>query len=217
MKLTLPHIVSYLVTAIGWIAALNPSTAESILGPTLGKFAPPIIALAGSVLVFAHDVGFIGNAPAPAAGNGSATKQGGFIRTYTAILMVAVVMGSLVGCKLFSSLSTPAGQVYVTDAAEAAVLIAEGQGVPGSKINALAKQVLAADAGVSGTLASISSLVNAQLGKLNLPPQDVAAAQILEAALNTVIAAKIGNKPSLATAQAAVADVANAVIAATGG
>ena len=45
----------------------------------------------------------------------------------------------------------------------------------------------------------------------------LAAAQILEDALSVAIQAQVGANPNVATAQAAIADVLNAVVAATGG
>ena len=59
--------------------------------------------------------------------------------------------------------------------------------------------------------------LGAQLAKLNLPAGDLVAAQILEDALAVAIQAQVGANPNVATAQAAIADVLNAAIAATGG
>jgi hypothetical protein len=62
------------------------------------------------------------------------------------------------------------------------------------------KTALAADAGTAASLATVSSVVNAQLAKLNLPPADLVAAQLLEEALSVAIHAQIGANPNVATA-----------------
>ena len=121
---------------------------------------------------------------------------------------------ALSSCALFNS---PGSQVYIEAAVDIAVATAEAKGVAGADINRIAKLALAADAGTSATLAAISSLVNAQITALKLPAGDQAAAAILEVALSAAIQARIGANPSLASAQAAIADILNYVIAASGG
>ena len=98
-----------------------------------------------------------------------------------------------------------------------AVATAEQKGITAAQINAIAHQALVADSGASATLAAVAGVVNSELAALKLPAGDLAAAQILEAALSVAIAEQIGSNATLANAQAATADVINAVIAATGG
>ncbi len=125
---------------------------------------------------------------------------------------------ALSGCQTVSAwFGSPNSAPIITAAVDVAVATAEQKGVQAAQINSIAKQALAADSGVSATLATVASVVNAQLAKLNLPAGDLAAANILEVAIGAAIEAKIGNNASVAQAQAAVAQVLNAVIAATGG
>ena len=134
-----------------------------------------------------------------------------------AVLAVAMLIGVSACTTLSNFLSSPTGAAVVTASVDVAVATAESKGVPPAQINSIAKTALAADAGTSASLAAISSVVNEELAKLKLPAGDLAAAQILEDALGVAIQAQIGANPNVATAQAAIADVLNAVIAATGG
>jgi outer membrane PBP1 activator LpoA protein len=127
------------------------------------------------------------------------------------LLMMAFAFS---GC---ATLTAPGNQVYVQAAVDIAVATAETKGVKSTDINRVAKLALAADAGTSATLSTVAAVINAQIGKLNLPPGDLAGVQILEVALSAAIQAKIGDNPTVATTQAAIADVLNAVIAASGG
>jgi hypothetical protein len=120
----------------------------------------------------------------------------------------------LCGC---ATLTAPSSQIYVTAAADIAVATAEAKGVKGTDINRIAKLALASDAGTSATLSAISTLVNAQVAKLNLPAGDMAGIAILETALAAAIQGQIANNSNVGAAQAAIADVLNAVIAASGG
>jgi hypothetical protein len=136
-----------------------------------------------------------------------------------ALLLLGGVLAisGMSGCSVFSKLNTPAAQPYITAAVDVAVATAESKGVPAAQINAIAKKALAADQGTSATLAAVAAVVNAELIKLNLPGGDLEAAQILEDALSVAIQAQVGANPNVATAQAAIANVLNAAIEATGG
>lgn len=138
----------------------------------------------------------------------------GFATGLIAISILAVSMGA---CSLLTKLTSPAAAPVVDAAVLVAVATAEAKGVTAAQINSVAKQALAADTGVTGTLAAVSTLVNVQIAKLSLPAADMAAIQIVEVALEAEITAKIGANANLATAQAAVAEVLNDVIAVTGG
>jgi hypothetical protein len=123
---------------------------------------------------------------------------------------------------LFSGCSTiegwfgsPNSAPYIQAAVDIAVATAESKGISAAQINSIAKQALAADTGTTATLAAIATLVDQQIAKLKLPAGDQAAANILMAALEAVITAKIGTSKTVAAAEAATALVLNDVIAAS--
>jgi len=62
MKLTLPHIVAYVVGGLTTIASLNPAVT-ALLGPA-APYAAAGITLAGALVSFLHDVGIVGAKPA---------------------------------------------------------------------------------------------------------------------------------------------------------
>jgi hypothetical protein len=95
------------------------------------------------------------------------------------------------------------------------VATAEQKSVSSAQINSIARAALAADTGTTATLAAISSLINNQIAKLNLPAGDQAAASILEVALAAAITAKIGNNATVAQVQASIAVILQDVIAVT--
>jgi len=137
---------------------------------------------------------------------------------FTALFLASMLTASgLSGCAVFSKMNTPAAQPYITAAVDVAVATAESKGVPAAQINAICKTALAADAGTAATLATVAQVVNAELARLNLPAGDLAAARILEDTLSIAIQAQVGANPNVATAQAAIANVLNAAIEATGG
>jgi hypothetical protein len=119
----------------------------------------------------------------------------------------------LAGCALFQ----PGNAAYLQAAVDIAVGTAEAKGVKATDINRIAHQALAADTGSTATVAAVVALLDAQIVKLKLPPLDQAGADILVVALGAAIAAKIGDNPNLATAQAGIAQVLGYAIAATGG
>ena len=206
MKLTFPHIVGYIAGVLTFVAGLNPALAAAVVGPAGAPYVVPVIAGAGAVLVFLHDVGVI---PTPTITNAA--------KVLPLVLALSVVVGSLSACATLVKLTTSAAQPYVTAAVEVAVAAAESKGIPAVQINEICKTALAADSGTASTLATVGVVVNAQLAKINLPAGDLVAAQILEDALSVAIQAQVGANPNVATAQAAIADVLNAAIDATGG
>lgn len=134
------------------------------------------------------------------------------------IALVLSAVFALAACtQIESFLGSPTGGAVVDASALVAVATAEQKGVPAAQINKVAKAALAADSGVSGTLAAVSILVDQAIATSGLPAADLAAAKILEVAIGAAITSKVGNSASLAQAQAAVADVLKAVIAASGG
>jgi hypothetical protein len=225
MKLNFAHIVSYVTAGLAWLAALNPTFVSGVVGPTLAPYAVATITLAGSVLVFLQHVGVIPTNPAPAptvtVAVPPASKQAGFISVRGSLLLASaavMILGLASACSTIEGLiSSPTGATVVTAAADVAVATAESKGISAAQINAIAKTVLAADSGSSATLAALSALVTTQIAAAKLPPGDQAAADILVAALSASIQTKIAGNTSLAAAQAAVAEVLNDVILATGG
>lgn len=133
-------------------------------------------------------------------------------------LMTACALMALCACASVQSFFSSPNAAPVVDAVTlVAVATAEAKGVPAAQINKVAKAALVADTGVTGSLAAISALVDQSIANSGLPAADLAAAKILEVALGAAIASKIGDNADLAAAQADVAVVLNAVIAASGG
>jgi uncharacterized protein YceK len=180
-----------------------------MVGPAAAPYVAPSIIAAGTLLTLLHDTGVIPSKPAPII-----TSVAKMVPLMMAIMLAGSVLS---GCSTLSKLTGPSAQPYVTAAVDIAVATAESKGVPAAQINAIAKQALAADQGTAASLVAVAAVVNAQLAKLNLPPGDLAAAQILEAALGAQIQVQIDKNPGVATAQAAIAQVLQSVIAATGG
>lgn len=133
-------------------------------------------------------------------------------------LMTACAVMALCACASIQSFfGSPQSQPVIDAVVLVAVATAEQKGVPAAQINKVAKAALAADTGVSGTLAAVSTLVDQAISNSGLPAADLAAAKILEVALAAAITAKVGDNANLAAAQADVAVVLNSVIAASGG
>jgi hypothetical protein len=134
---------------------------------------------------------------------------------------IALCIGalSLAGCASVESFfKSPTAAPVIAVAVDLAVGTAESKGIAPADINRIAKLALAADtASTSATLATVASVVNAQIAKLKLPAADMAAATILETAIEAAIAGKINGNASVSVAQTDAAEVLNAVIAATGG
>ena len=213
----LAHYGSYAVAALSWLAALNPGLVAAVAGPHAGAIAIPVIATAGGVLALLHQTGVIPGAT-PSATPPSAGTAAKMIPVLLMVGAALLTAGSLSACKTPPTAAQVANaQPYITAAVDIAVATAESKGVSAAQINSIAKVALAADAGTAATLSTVASVVNAQLAKLNLPAGDLAAAQILEVALEAAIQAKVGSNADVAAYQAAVATVLQSVIAATGG
>jgi hypothetical protein len=140
------------------------------------------------------------------------------MKEFKALMLVGALTIALSACATVQSFfGSPSGVAVVDASVLVAVATAEQKGVPAAQINKVAKAALAADTGVAGSLAAISGLVDQAIANSGLPAADLAAAKILEVAISAAIAAKVGNNADLAAAQADVAVVLNAVIAASGG
>ncbi len=133
-------------------------------------------------------------------------------------LLFLAAIASLAGCaSLNSFFSTPTGTAVTAAAVDVAVATAEQKGISAARINAVAKAALAADTGVTGTLAAVAGLVEADVAKTTIPAGDKAAVDLLVATLASEITAKVGSNATLAATQAAAAVVLEQVIVATGG
>jgi uncharacterized protein YceK len=133
-------------------------------------------------------------------------------------LIAVAVLATLSACASIQSFfGSPAAAPVIAASVDIAIATAEQKGISAVQINTIAKAALAADAGTSTTLAAVSAIVTANVAKAGLPAGDVAAADILVAAVSAAIQAKVGTNTSLAAAQADAASVLKDVIAATGG
>ncbi len=207
----LGHLTSYLVSAATIVAGLDP------------KLVPPqysfLVATAGLVVTAAHH-GYTAGTAQQVVKVVTDTLAQAPAKLVVAALMLAMTLtvgSQLTACATMQKAFSPNAAPYVTAAVDVAVATAESKGVQAVKINAIAKQALAADTGAGASLAAVTALVNAQVAKLNLPAADLAAVQILEVALTAAVQQQIGQNPNVAVAQADVAQLLNAVIAATGG
>lgn len=211
------HLAGYVVSAATIVSAINP------------KLLPPqyafVTALAGGIVTAAHHGYTAGQLQAAASAAASALAK----PATAAVLTLALVVGAsgLTGCttaqnaQVQAIATSPAAQVLVTAAVDAAVATAESKGITAAQINGVAKVALAADSGTGATVATVSAAANAELMKLNLPMGDLAAAQLLESLIGAEIQARLAADPTatanVASAQTDVAFVLNAVVAATGG
>lgn len=210
------HLMAYLISADVIVASVDPS-----LLPV--KYAG-VIAVAGAIAAATHNVVKVNTSPPAAVDMNQVAVKGDTVvvakssdpvaKVVSVLAMLFVGFGMLHGC---ATLTKPEAQPYVKAAVDVAVATAESKGVTAAQINSIAKQALAADDGSAASLAAVNSLINAQLAKLNIPPADIQALQIIEAALSVAVQQQIGANPNLATAQAAVAEFLNEAIAITGG
>lgn len=211
----LAHLTGYIVAGATIVSGINP------------KVMPPqyafLTALAGVIVNAGHHGYTLANAsPTVRSVLDSAIKAALDAATAAAkvapVLAVLMLVPFLHGCASVTGwFNSPSAQPVIVAAVDVAVATAEQKGVSAVQINDIAKQALVANQSTSATLATVAAVVNQQLAKLNLPADDLAAAQILEIALAAEIQARIGTNADLAAAHAAVADVLNAVIEASGG
>lgn len=142
-----------------------------------------------------------------------------------ACMLVAPLAFALPGCaqlaaftqKAATAVTSPQAQPFVKAGALAAVAAAEQHGVSAQQINSVAKAALAADQGAGASLDAVKAVLDHELVKLNLPAGDLLAIVIVESEFNAYVQGQIGQDPTLAKAQAAAADIFQAVIDSTGG
>lgn len=216
----LAHLSSYIGHALA-IVSLIPVAQ---LSPT----ARLIIAIAG-IGATAADHGYKAGATTQAAQ--AALKaavdvlQAPAVKLALACMLFIPLAVTLQGCaqltaftqKATAAVTSPQAQPFVKAGALAAVTAAEQHGVSAQQINSVAKQALAADQGAGASLAAVKAVLDRELVKLNLPAGDVLAIVIVESEFNAYVQAQIGQDPTLAKAQAAAADIFQAVIDSTGG
>lgn len=206
------HLAGYVVAGATIVSGLNP------------KLLPPqyafVTALAGLVV---H-----GASHGYTAGQGSAAVNAAVSAAVAAVakvppaaavaVLALLSVGGLSGCATVEGFfASPASAPAVESVVLIAVGTAESKGITAAEINKVCKVALAADSGTGATLATVAAAVNAELATLNLPAADLAAANILEAALSAAIQAKIGSNADVATTEANVATVLAVAINATGG
>ena len=218
------HLGGYTVAAATMVSTLDP------------KLIPPqysfLTAVAGLIVVASHNsykAGTLSGA-ATAAANAAATVLKAAPAAAAVLLAGLLILPGLSGCstaqlaktnavvtKVNAAVTSQQAQPVILAGAFAAVATAEQHGISAAKVNAIAKAALAADTGTGATLAAVAGVVNAQLAKLNLPPADLMAAQLVESSFAAYIQSKLGANPTLAQSQAATADVLQAIVTASGG
>lgn len=208
MKLTFPHIASYVTAGLAWLAALNPLIVSSVVGPKLGALAAPLIALAGAALVLIHDV-----APTKAT-----------VTTVAKLLVLALFVPAIVltsGCAYMSTLVAPASLPLEQAAVAAAVSTVIGNDkAKAARVVSIARAVLAIDQNTNMALVDVEIIVNAKIAALKLPPLDAALAASLTAALGQAVQQQLALTTKGAISpqtQVAIADVCNWVIVDAGG
>ncbi len=210
-KTYLGHLAAYVASGVGIVAAINPTFL-----PPVGKLAVAAAALIVAATHHAYTAGSLAT-----LANQAKDAVSKLPPAASAMLAMAIIVGSgagLTGCATVQGLfASPTAPVVITVGVDVAVAAAEQHGVSVQQINAVAKIALAASSSTGATLATVSSAANAEIAKLNLNPLDVAAADALEAVITATVTQKLAGNADLAAAQADVAQVLQAVIAATGG
>jgi hypothetical protein len=200
------HALAVIAGSLPVLQQLLPSLIPPPYGIALGA----IVGIVGGLVHATLSAPSSGSLPPPSAG--SVAK----LHLVTILAAGLLALSMLSGCaSLSAKVTAPSSQPYVTDAANTAVLIAESQGITAAQINAVAQKALAADSGTTATLATVSSVINAQLAKLSLSPIEALAVSALESGLTAGINQQLQSNTSVAQVQAAIADVLNAVIKAT--
>lgn len=221
----LSHLAGYVMAAAGIVGTIDP------------KVFPPqyqfVTALAGLVTVVgshAYSAGSLNGAATAAANAAASALKTVGAATAAVLLCGLLILPGLSGCstaqlakanavvtKVNTAVTNPAAQPVILAGAFAAVATAEQHGITAAQVNAIAKKALAADSGTGATLSAVGAVVNAELAKLNLPPADHDAAQLVESSFAAYIQGRVGANPTLAQSQAAVADVLQALVTASGG
>lgn len=139
------------------------------------------------------------------------------------LLLPLLCLPLLDGCATLAKVITPAAQPFLQVSVDVAVATAVGSNAATQKsraaqIKTIATEVLTLDTGTEVALSAVEAAVNAKIAALNLPPADLAAAQLLTATLAAVIQTKLNTSTAGAvtqTTQVAISDICNDVISAT--
>lgn len=196
------HMALYVGAAYSIYSAIDPKVIPPSLLPYLLGVGAILGGLHQLILAPTHPE----NLPAPTPG--AVAK----LHILTVIFTLLLVLAVLPGC---ATLTSAKAQPYITITADVAVGIAESKGVTAAQINTVASAALAADSGVSASLSAIDTVIATQLAKLKLNAAEQSAATILVSSLTAAVQAQVGANASVAQAQAAIADVLQAIIAAT--
>lgn len=121
----------------------------------------------------------------------------------------------LSGCKTFWS--SPEAPPIIASGVLTGIVYAESKGVPAAQINAVCKQVLAADSSGTATMAELSTLLNTKLESIKGVSQYVGAIAILESAFTLAINEQVAANPTVATVQTDAAVFLNDCVVDTGG
>lgn len=123
---------------------------------------------------------------------------------------------TLAACSTLSNLTTPAANPLVQVAVDVAVAQVVGTGAAAHakavKISSIASQALALDTGSSVAITAIEASVTAQIAKLNLPPADALAANVLVQTVEALITQKLSSG-STTTSAGTVTSTTNVAIA----
>lgn len=208
MKINWLHVVNSLAGGLAVIGGLNPA----LFGPYAGYAAVAIgVATIGANVLHAA---MAGQPPAVT----TAVKDTAVKAVLIAVMLACLVstVATLSACSTLAKLVTPGAQPFVAAAADVAVATAVSKGISAKQIKSIAQEVLAVDQGEAVTLTSIQAFVNTKIAGLNLPAGDVAASQILLAALSEAVQQEISSAQGkiTPTTQAAIAEVLNDVIVA---
>lgn len=184
--------------------------------PVLQQFIPSLIPAPYGIVVGAV-IGIVGTAVHQVyqAVSPSTVLPPPVAKMLLAGVMIPMLLAMSACASTSAFFGSPNGQATIIAVVDIAVATAEQKGVSAAEINSLAKVALEADSSTTATLSTVNSIINAKL--TSLPALDQNAVQILEVALDAAIAAKVQGNANLASAQAATAQILQAVIAATGG
>lgn len=216
----LAHLSSYVGHALA-IVSLVP-TAQ--LSPT-ARLAIAVAGIAATAANHGYKAGATTQAAQAAVKAAVDILSAPAAKLVLACMLVMPLAFTLQGCaqltaftqKASAVVTSPEAQPFVQAGALAAVASAESHGITAEQINAVAHKALAADQGAGASLAAVKAVLDAELAKLNLPVGDVVAIGIVESEFNLWVQGQVQNDPTLASAQAAAADIFQAVINATGG
>jgi hypothetical protein len=215
----LAHMAGYIISGATIVSTLAPGTFPP-------KYAFVTAVATAIATAFSHGKVVQSNAGAIVTAVANAVTESVNTAASTApnvakvaLLLIALpVMFSLHGCATIQSwLGSPTGEAVVIAGVQVAVTTAEQKGISAAQINSIARTVFVDTQGVAISLSALTAAANAELIKLKLPPNDVAAFQVLEVAFDAYLVSKYGSNETVQNVQADLALFLNQVIADTGG